>query len=83
MTDQAPKPEDEKPAPSSTQAHQVSTLNATLSVFRAWFGVQSEENRKRDFSTNDPTPFIVAGVVFTLVMIVGVIIAVKVALAGT
>jgi transcription initiation factor TFIID subunit TAF12 len=83
MTDQTPKPENEKPTPTSTQATQVSTLNATLSVFRAWFGVQSEENRKRDFSTNDPTPFIVAGVVFTLVMIVGVIIAVKVALAGT
>ena len=83
MTNQAPKLEDEKPTPASTQAHQVSTLNATLSVFRAWFGVQSEANRKRDFSTNDPTPFIVAGVIFTLVMIVGVIIAVKVALAGT
>jgi hypothetical protein len=51
-----------------------------ISVFRAWFGVQTEENRQRDFSSNDPTPFIVAGIIFTLVMIVGVIIAVKMAL---
>lgn len=62
---------------------QVSTLDVILSVFRAWFGVQTEENRKRDFNSNDPTPFIVAGIIFTLIMIVGVIIAVKLALSGT
>lgn len=62
---------------------QVSTLDVVISVFRAWFGVQTEENRKRDFNSNDPTPFIVAGILFTLIMIVGVIIAVKFALSGT
>ncbi len=62
---------------------QVSTLDVVISVFRAWFGVQTEENRKRDFNSNDPTPFIVAGIIFTLIMIVGVIIAVKFALSGT
>lgn len=62
---------------------QVSTLDVVISVFRAWFGVQTEENRKRDFNSSDPTPFIIAGVIFTLIMIVGVIIAVKFALSGT
>lgn len=75
MTDQQ-KQDDNKPT-------QVSTLDVILSVFRAWFGVQTEENRKRDFSSNDPTPFIVAGVIFALIMILGVIIAVKLALSGT
>lgn len=70
------KQDDNKPT-------QVSTLDVILSVFRAWFGVQTEENRKRDFSSNDPTPFIVAGVIFALIMILGVIIAVKFALSGT
>ena len=67
----------------NTKPTQVSTLDVVISVFRAWFGVQTEENRKRDFNSNDPTPFIVAGVIFTLIMIVGVIIAVKFALSGT
>lgn len=76
MNDQQPEKDPQKPA-------NVSVLDVIVSVFRAWFGVQTEENRKRDFSSNDPTPFIVAGVIFTLIMIVGVIIAVKLALSGT
>ena len=70
------KQEDNKPT-------QVSTWDVIVSVFRAWFGVQTEENRKRDFSSSDPTPFIVAGVIFALIMIVGVIIMVNIALSGT
>ncbi|MFP5429757.1 MAG: DUF2970 domain-containing protein [Gammaproteobacteria bacterium] len=76
MTDQQHDKDSSKPS-------QVSTLDVVISVFRAWFGVQTEENRKRDFNSNDPTPFIVAGIIFTLIMIVGVIIAVKFALSGT
>lgn len=60
----------------------VSALSVLASVFRAWFGVQTEENRRRDFSSNNPAPFIVAGIIFTLVMIIGVIIAVNLALSG-
>lgn len=76
MTDQQQKNDNNQPS-------QVSTWDVIVSVFRAWFGVQTEKNRKRDFSTNDPTPFIIAGVIFALVMIVGVMIAVKLALSGT
>lgn len=61
---------------------QVNAFTVLGSVFRAWFGVQTEENRKRDFSSNNPTPFIVAGIIFTLAMIIGVIIAVNLALSG-
>lgn len=76
MTDHNPEKDSNKPS-------HVSVLDVVISVFRAWFGVQTEENRKRDFSSNDPTPFIVAGIIFTLIMIVGVIIAVKLALSGS
>jgi hypothetical protein len=76
MADPHSDHDDKKPS-------QVSTLDVVISVFRAWFGVQTEKNRQRDFSSNDPTPFIIAGIIFTLVMIVGVIIAVKMALSGT
>lgn len=62
---------------------EVTAFTVLGSVFRAWFGVQTEENRKRDFNSDNPTPFIVAGIVFALVMIIGVIIAVNLALSGT
>lgn len=64
------------------ELREVTPLTVIGSVFRAWFGVQTEENRKRDFSSNNPVPFIVAGIVFALIMIIGVIIAVNVAMSG-
>lgn len=78
----APSPSDAKGTPDEGASRDVSALSVLGSVFRAWFGVQTEENRKRDFSSNNPTPFIVAGIIFTLVMIIGVIIAVNIALSG-
>lgn len=81
MTDQ--HKQDDSTNSNDNKPTQVSTWNVIISVFRAWFGVQTEENRKRDFSSNDPTPFIIAGVIFALIMIVGVIIAVNIALSGT
>lgn len=62
---------------------QVTAFTVLGSVFRAWFGVQTEENRKRDFNSNNPTPFIVAGIIFAVVMVIAVIVAVNFALSGT
>lgn len=59
----------------------ATSWNVLVSVFRAWFGVQTEANRERDFNTDSPTPFIIAGIIFTLVMIFAVVLAVKFALA--
>lgn len=64
------------------EPREVNAFTVLGSVFRAWFGVQTEANRKRDFNSNNPVPFIIAGVIFALVMIIGVIIAVNVALSG-
>lgn len=47
-----PPPEDPPKSPES-----LSPLTVLASVFRSWFGVQTEKNRQRDFSSNDPTPF--------------------------
>jgi uncharacterized membrane protein YesL len=74
---------EQKPeSPHDSRPGNVSAWNVIASVFRAWFGVQTEENRKRDFSSNSPTPFIIAGIIFTVIMVIGVIIAVNVALSG-
>jgi hypothetical protein len=61
---------------------EVTALTVLGSVFGAWFGVQKEKNRQRDFSSKDPMPFIVAGIIFALVMIIGVIITVNIALSS-
>lgn len=69
----------EKPDP---KPQEVTALTVLGSVFGAWFGVQKEKNRQRDFSSKDPMPFIVAGIIFALVMIIGVIITVNIALSS-
>lgn len=74
--------DDKKPVtPEDKPQENVTALTVLVSVFRAWFGVQTEKNRQRDFSSSNPTPFIVAGIIFAVVMVIGVIIAVNVALS--
>ena len=78
MSEQDKVPEEQKaPEPES-----ITPFTVLGSVFRAWFGVQTEKNRQRDFSSNNPTPFIVAGIIFVVVMVVGVIITVNIALSA-
>lgn len=77
MTDEKKDSGNDKDKP-----QEISALSVLGSVFRAWFGVQKEENRQRDFSSNNPVPFIVAGIIFAVLMVIGVIIAVNLALAG-
>lgn len=77
------KPEESQPKDSPPEEKQsVGAFGVLGSVFRAWFGVQSEKNRQRDFSSNDPAPFIAAGIIFAVLMVIGVIIAVKLALSA-
>lgn len=65
MDDQAPNKEE---AESSEGA---SFLQVVGSVMAAAFGVQSSKNRKRDFSQDSFTPYIVAGVLFTVAFVLG------------
>ena len=44
----------------------------TKSVLAAGFGVQSNENRERDFKHGKPGQFIIIGLIFTLLFILGV-----------
>jgi hypothetical protein len=48
------------------------------SVFAAGFGVQSKENKVRDFSRGKPVQFIIAGLVFTIAFLVGLITIVNI-----
>lgn len=57
-------------------------LQVLQSVLAAFFGVQSDRNRERDFTGGRATPFIVAGLVVTLVFIAVVWTVVRLVLAS-
>jgi len=56
----------------------LSTTQVVSSTLAAAFGVQSKENKVRDFERGKPHQFIIAGVVFTLVFLFGMIALVNV-----
>ena len=57
-------------------------LKIMQSILAGAFGVQSDKRRQEDFSHHSPLPYIVAGVLFTVAFVGGLIIVVKLVLAG-
>lgn len=55
-------------------------LKVLRSVMSAMIGVQSKKNLREDFSKSSPIPFIVAGIIMTLVFIFSVYFVVQLAL---
>lgn len=53
------------------------------SVAAAFFGVQSSRNRVRDFKHGKALPFIVVGLVMTVLFVLTIVLAVKFALHQT
>ncbi len=53
----------------------ISTMAVVKSTFAAALGVQSAENRERDFQHGSPKAFIIAGLIFT-VLFIGTVITV-------
>lgn len=73
----------QKPDKNPTDAQETpGTFQILGSVLAAFFGVQSDRNRERDFSKGRATPFIVAGVLVTLVFILIVWSVVRLVLAN-
>ena len=60
--------------------HSPGLLRIILSVLAAFFGVQSEKNRARDFQQGRPIHYILVGLIMTLLFILLVLIAVKLVL---
>ena len=68
---------------SSTTRKQQKDSDLTLtevvgSVFAAWLGVQSRENKVRDFSRGKPVHFIIAGLLFTGMFLLALVAVVNV-----
>lgn len=68
----------EPPAPLT----KTNILSLSLSVLAAAFGVQSKRNLERDFSQASPIPFILAGVIFTVIFVVTLIYIVNAVVDG-
>lgn len=64
-----------RPTESSDSAD-LTLIEVMGSVLAAGFGVQSKENKVRDFTRGKPLHFIIAGVVFTLALLVSLVVVV-------
>ncbi|ACJ28826.1 Conserved hypothetical protein [Shewanella piezotolerans WP3] len=52
-----------------------------LSTLAAFIGVQTEQNRLRDFQTSSPLPYIVMGILLAVLFVLGLIFIVNQVLA--
>ena len=57
-----------------------SLFQLVLSVMAAAIGVQTKARRERDFRTNSPLPFILAGLLFTIAFVATLILVVNLVL---
>ena len=71
---------DENRKPASPQQKPPRFFAIVLSTLAAAIGVQSSKNRERDFAQGSPLPFIVAGVIFTVLFILAVVTVVSLVL---
>ena len=66
----------------SSRPSRPGVLKIMQSILAGAFGVQSDKRRQEDFSSHSPWPYIIAGVLFTVSFVVGLILIVQVVLAG-
>ncbi|WP_435106336.1 DUF2970 domain-containing protein [Arhodomonas sp. AD133] len=58
----------------------VGLVDTALSVLAAFFGVQSQRNRERDFTRGNPAVFIGVASVMTVAVVLVLVLAVRLAL---
>jgi len=58
----------------------METLRIIKSVLAAMIGVQKRQNLEADFAKSSPTPFIIAGIIMTLVFIISIWLVVQLVL---
>ena len=59
----------------------LSIWQIAASTVAAAFGVQNKANRNRDFESGNPVHFIIAGIVFTVLFVITLIVAVNLVLS--
>lgn len=62
----------------SENQKKITPLSFMGSIIAAWFGVQSKENRERDFEQGKFHHFVIGGIVFAVLFVLFVVGLVKV-----
>lgn len=60
----------------------TSFIEIVKSAFAALFGIQNSKNRERDFQKGKPSDFIAIGIIFVVLLLIGMGFLVKVILAN-
>lgn len=71
---------DDRREPAAPQQKRPGFFTIVLSTLAAAIGVQSSKNRERDFAQGSPLPFVVAGIIFTVLFILTVVTVVNLVL---
>ena len=58
-------------------AQKPSLLQVVKAVLGAMVGVQSERQRQQDFTASSPLPYIVVGIIFTLLFVATLLLVVS------
>ena len=69
-----------QPAEDPGKNQRPTLLQTAGSVLSAAFGVQSSKNRERDFKHGKASTFIIAGIVFTLLLVLALYFVVRLSL---
>ena len=80
-SDQSPRT-GQKPDPASQKHEKPGFLQVTHSVLAAIFGVQSAENRERDFKKGQASDYIAIYVIIVIALVVGMIVTVNMVLSS-
>ena len=67
---------------SESKKERIPFWRVVLSVIQASFGVQTRENRERDFKQGNWLPYVVAALLFTAVFVLVLMFAVRLVLAN-
>lgn len=60
----------------------ISFVTVLLSTLAAAIGVQSKANKERDFASGRVAPFIVAGLIFTVLFVVVLVVVVRLVISS-
>ena len=60
----------------------MSPLSYVISVLQAFFGVQSKDNRERDFEEGNPAIFLIVGLAITFIFMANVFLFVNYIVLG-
>ena len=84
MQDEDPNRESgpESAGDGSEKHRKPNLFQVAFSVVAAVFGVQTHENRERDFKKGDPRDYIAVYVVLVIALVIGMIVVVNLVLEG-